>query len=92
MKVIVDRLRMFVSEKGIPLSLVSVGRNIFIFYEEFIKRLGIYVYYQVKIISKFFSQSSCYFVCLAPRVLSPFHGAGYLNDPESYAGWSLYSW
>jgi len=27
------------------------------------------------------------------RVLSPFHGGGiaYLNDPDSYAGWSFYT-
>jgi len=29
----------------------------------------------------------------APRVLSPFRGGGiaYLNDPDSYAGWSFYT-
>jgi len=28
-----------------------------------------------------------------PRMLSPFRGGGiaYLNDPDSYAGWSLYT-
>jgi len=30
---------------------------------------------------------------ISPRVLSPFHGGGiaYLNDPDSYAGWSFYT-
>jgi len=35
----------------------------------------------------------CFAAHTPPRVLSPFHGGGiaYLNDPDSYAGWSLYT-
>jgi len=31
--------------------------------------------------------------CIRPRVLSHFRGRGieYLNDPDSYAGWSCYA-
>jgi len=34
-----------------------------------------------------------FFINNSPRVLSHFRGGGiaYLNDPDSYAGWSLYS-
>jgi len=33
------------------------------------------------------------FVSVTPRVLSLFRGGGivYLNDPDSYAGWSFYA-
>jgi len=33
------------------------------------------------------------FDACAPRLLSPFRGGGivYLNDPDSYGGWSFYT-
>jgi len=39
------------------------------------------------------SNVKMFYGCSAPRVLTPFRGGGiaYLNDPESYAGWSFHT-